>query len=332
MSNMWFREKRVDFDKSKMLLFKGFKQQTTSNSIIEARSVNKYKKIGKKEKSPLIIDFNLVIEKGELITIGGESGSGKSTIIKLLSGYLPVDEGNILFNNKEISKVRSNSDNSQNSRIPFIPQFFQYGEKWAKKTVYDILEDTAKNIDRKTADMEVIKILGDINLEHKRNTFCSKLSYGELQRLIIGISLLKNPYIVFMDMPLNNQDPINADRLISLFTNICKSKQIAIIAATNNIHFMKKSKKTLIISEGKIHNTEIHEEWIQAHNIEILTSDEKLIEEIHKKEEIMEHEKVLEPEQENEEPSLSYFCPLCNHELDGLPSKCPNCEAPLLWE
>ncbi|MHA1728826.1 MAG: ATP-binding cassette domain-containing protein [Promethearchaeota archaeon] len=300
-------------NKAKKLLLLSFKQNSSSKSVIECRSAFKFVKINKKKDFPVISDFDLIIEKGELITIAGETGSGKTIILKLLSGYLKPDKGSVVFNNEEISKQRIHPHISMISKVAYMPQHFNIGESTSfKGTPFDVLERFASSfLKKKDIPSQVLKILSGINLDYKRTLDCKFLSSGEIQRLIIGVILVKNPLVVFLDMPLNHQDPVNSEKLIKMLVKYCSETQTAIVAATNNISFMKKSKKTVLINEGKIHNIEVHENWIQQHNLEMLTSDEHLNE---------------------EKNSISFFCPLCNFELNDKPETCPNCSAPLIWE
>ena len=100
------QRKPIDKDKTKEMLLSSFKQNISPNTLIQCEGVHKYSKKNKKGEISLVFDFELVVEKGDLITIAGESGTGKSVILKLLAGYIPPDQGSILFLNEEISKQR----------------------------------------------------------------------------------------------------------------------------------------------------------------------------------------------------------------------------------
>lgn len=308
------QRKPIDLDKTKKMLLSSFKQSTSSKSVIECRGVHKNSK-NKKDKISLVSNFELVIEKGDLITIAGESGSGKSIILKILAGFVRPDQGSVLFLNEEAFKLRADSDFSHFFNIGYMPQFFNTGEDSIfSKTPFDELEDHAKRAFKtKNVSSHVVEIISNFNLENIRTTSCKYLSSGEVQRLILGSIFITKPKVIFLDMPLNHQDPLNASKIIDIFVNYCNKEDIAIVAVTNSIPFMQKSKKTIVVFGGKIHKIEIHEDWIQAHNFKMLTSEENII-------------------NEQEKEILSYFCPLCNSELNNQPQVCPNCSAPLIWD
>lgn len=308
------QRKPIDKEKTKKMLLSSFKQNISPNTIIECVGVYKNSK-NKKDKISLVSNFDLVVEKGDLITIAGESGSGKSIILKILAGFVPPDRGSVLFLNEEVSKQRTDSNFSHFFNIGYMPQFFNIGEDSIfSKTPFDELEDHAKRaFKKKNVSSHVVEIISHFNLENIRTTPCKYLSSGEIQRIILGSIFITKPKVIFLDMPLNHQDPLNASKIIDVFVNYCSKEKIAIVAITNSIPFMQKSKKTVVIFGGKIHKTEIHEDWIQAHNLKMLTSEENIL-------------------NEQEKEILSYFCPLCNSELNDQPNTCPNCSAPLIWD
>lgn len=193
------------------------------------------------------IDFD--VKKGEILGILGKTGSGKSTIINLLSGLLKPSEGDILLDNKNISDLK----NELYSKIGIL---FQYPEKQLfSKTIYDDIafglrnQGTDENIIKKRIS-EIIKFL-NIN-ENLLSKSHMNLSGGEKRKCALAGILVTHPQVLILDEFTAGLDAASAIKLIEYIKNYRSQKGATIIFVS---HVMEEtaylSDKILIMHSGK---------------------------------------------------------------------------------
>ena len=187
--------------------------------MIKLENINfKYKK--NKTKDFILKDINLTINNGEFISIIGNNGEGKSTLLKLLSGIILPTEGNILINDintkskkdfinlrKNISIVFQNPDN----QIIF-------------ERVYEELEFALKNLkfDKKDIDKQIDLALEKVNMLDFKFTNTENLSLGQKQKIIIAEALSTNSDIIVLDEPTAMLDPTPKRDFLNLLIDLNK--------------------------------------------------------------------------------------------------------------
>ncbi|MDD3101808.1 MAG: cell division ATP-binding protein FtsE [Patescibacteria group bacterium] len=186
------------------------------------------------------------IKPGEFVSIVGQSGAGKSTIIKLLTAEEKADEGKIIIGGWDITKVRPAEIPTLRRQLGVVFQDFKL---LSKKTVYEniafaleVINTPYKNI--KPIVKQVLKIVG---LENKINYFPRQLSSGEAQRVVIARSLVHRPKILLADEPTGNLDPITTRDIIELLTKINEFGTTILLVTHNReiVNFFKKRVITL---------------------------------------------------------------------------------------
>ena len=198
-----------------------------------------------KKGAKAINNFNLEVRKGSFTTLLGESGCGKTTILKLISGFLQPDVGLI-----EIDGVNQNRIEPDKRKIAFVFQNYAlfphltvknnilYGVKNKKnENNYKIFEDTVKSL----------------NLDNLLNRYPHELSGGQQQRVALARSLVLNPKILLMDEPLSSLDTKLREKVRDELKEIQQKLKITTIYVTHDREeALSLSDKIAVIHEGKI--------------------------------------------------------------------------------
>ena len=188
----------------------------------------------------ILTDINLNIEKGEMTFLIGKTGSGKTTLIK--SFY-----GDISINSSERFEIAGfNLKKIKDYQIPFLRRkigiVFQDFKLLDDRSIYKNLEFVLKAtgwLDNKKIEDRILEVLNMVGVEINLDTYPSKLSGGEQQRIAIARALLNNPELIIADEPTGNLDPETSVEIISLFEKL-NNLGITMIIATHDYNLILK--------------------------------------------------------------------------------------------
>lgn len=166
----------------------------------------------------LLKDINLNIPNGVYLSVLGENGSCKSTLIKLILGLLKPDCGSIEINTKKISYVPQRLDNF-NAEFPI--------------TVKEVLSSHAKAIKLKDPN-SVSNVLEKVNMDNFKNNLIGNLSGGQQQRIFIARALLGNPDLIILDEPSTGVDEKSQMEIYPLLQDLNKNHGKTIISVEHN--------------------------------------------------------------------------------------------------
>ena len=200
---------------------------------------------------PAVNDVNLEIDDGVFVFIVGDSGSGKSTIIKLLLKELEPTEGTITINEKVLSKIKRKQVPKFRRNVGVVFHDFRLLKD---RNVYDNIAFAQKVIGRSTAHIKkrVPQMLAMVGLAAKYKSKPRELSGGEQQRVAIARALVNEPSILLADEPTGNLDNNNAWEIMKLLEEI-NEKGTTVIVVTHNLEIVKVMKKRVItIKKGVI--------------------------------------------------------------------------------
>lgn len=194
---------------------------------------------------------NLHIQPGEFVSIVGQSGTGKTTLIKALIGEERMSSGKVIVGGWDITRISQ-------SQVPFLRRqigvIFQDFKLLPKKTLFEnvafalqVCGQTPKKI--KTIVPQVIKIVG---LENKAHRYPQEISGGEAQRVAIARALVHRPKILLADEPTGNLDSINADEIIEILLRINKFGTTVVLVTHNREIVNKLRKRVVTIEDGMI--------------------------------------------------------------------------------
>lgn len=198
-----------------------------------------------------VCNVNLVINKGDFMSITGKSGSGKSTLMHMLglldtptSGELILNGKNIKgMNEKELAQIR-------NSEIGFVFQTFNLLQR---TTVLEnvMLPLVYSKVPKEKHEKMALEVIKQVNLEHRLNNKSNELSGGERQRVAIARALINNPSLILADEPTGNLDSKTGDEIEKIFLDLNK-KGRTIVLVTHDQDLAKIAKREIVLRDGEI--------------------------------------------------------------------------------
>lgn len=213
------------------------------------RGINIHKNYGPVQ---VLKGVDIIIEKGEIVSIVGSSGAGKSTLLHILGTLDKADQGEVNMNGTALNSLQGKELAAfRNKHIGFVFQFHHLLPEFnalENVCIPGWLAGRKKNEVKEKAE-ELLSILGLSNrLENKPNA----LSGGEQQRVAVARALINNPAIVFADEPTGNLDSANAMELHKLLLDLRKQFNQTFLIVTHNEELAKLSDRVLYMKDGKI--------------------------------------------------------------------------------
>lgn len=190
------------------------------------------------------------IEKGEFVFLVGQSGAGKSTVIKLLMCEERASAGEIIFGDTDITRLKRR-------QIPYLRRsmgvVFQDFRLLPKKTVYENVAFAMEIIGapRRQIRRQVPNVLNLVGLGNRAKSYPNQLSGGEQQRVSLARALINNPSVLIADEPTGNLDNETAAEIMKLLDNINK-RGTTIVMATHAEKIVNEMKKRVITLENGV--------------------------------------------------------------------------------
>ena len=194
---------------------------------------------------------SMQIEDGEFCFLVGSSGSGKSTIIKLITGELRPTKGSVHVNGYSLERIRKRE-------IPYLRRtvgvVFQDFRLIDKMTVYENVAFAMRVIGAKEREIRerVPYVLELVGLESKKDRLPGEMSGGEQQRLAIARALVNNPSTIIADEPTGNLDPARSFEIMSLLEQINNLGTTVLVVTHAQDLVERFGKRVIAINDGKV--------------------------------------------------------------------------------
>lgn len=189
-------------------------------------------------KQPYLLDnINLNIPSGSYISVIGENGSSKTTLIKLILGLLKPTSGSI---------------NITASSIGYVPQKLESFNSQFPITVNEVLDCHKKTLGNHK-NIDIPSALRSVNLYDYRNKLLGSLSGGQQQRALIARALMGNPDVIILDEPSTGVDESNQNEIYNIISQINKVNKKTIISIEHNVHTALKYSTHIL----KVHNKNV---------------------------------------------------------------------------
>jgi branched-chain amino acid transport system ATP-binding protein len=194
-------------------------------------------------------DINLVLEEGAVVSVIGANGAGKSTILRAISGMVPLHSGQVEFLNRRIDKMPVNEIVKNGiAHIPEGRKLFPYMSVISNLKLGAFLRKDRANV---ASDLDKVYNLFP-RLKERRNQRAGSLSGGEQQMLAIGRALMTKPKLLMMDEPSLGLAPVVIDAVAEAITDINKSGITVLLVEQNAGLVTKVSKRCYVIEVGRV--------------------------------------------------------------------------------
>lgn len=206
--------------------------------ILEVKNISK-----KYDNENIFSNISFNVKKGEIFSIVGRSGIGKSTIAKIIMGIKKADSGSILFLSKPLEE----------RKISDIQMIFQdpYSALNESMTVYEILSEPLIVNGKKNINENVLQMLEFLKLTDFKDKYPYELSGGQRQRVIVGAAMILKPELVICDEPIASLDLTIQEQILDLIKFFNKKYGTTFIFISHDMQIVKHISNTIYYMEEK---------------------------------------------------------------------------------
>jgi len=201
----------------------------------------------------ILNDIDLQIDKGEMVVILGESGTGKSVLLKHLMGLLRPDQGTVSIEGEDITKMSEEKLLKVRKKIGYL---FQEGALYDFMTVFENIAFPLRehtSLERKEIQKKVRDVLRVVDLENVENKLPSELSGGMRKRVGLARAIILDSKILFCDEPTSGLDPIRSRDISDLIRQVGKKKDCTTVITSHDMaNSFRIADRLILIKEGKI--------------------------------------------------------------------------------
>ena len=218
-----------------------------SDTIIDLKNVSIFH-----NKNLVLNDVNLKVQRGEFVYLIGKTGSGKSSIMRLLYGELPMPQGEGHVAGFNLSSIKNSEIPKLRRKLGIIFQDFQLlTDRSARENLFFYLKATGWT-DKQKMDERVSEVLSKVGLSTKGFKMPYELSGGEQQRLAIARALLNDPDLILADEPTGNLDPDTSNEIMNLLFDVSRNSR-AVVMVTHNYSLMDRFPSRVVkVEQGKV--------------------------------------------------------------------------------
>ena len=220
--------------------------------VLKANKICKTYKNGDNKLS-VLKDFSLELKQNQIITITGQSGSGKSTALNILGTLDTPDSGSLEINGLRINNLNEyHLSKIRNENIGFVFQFHHLLPEFT--SLENVLIPAWIKNSSKNKKEEAIELFEKLKLTPKLDNYPNQLSGGERARVALIRAIINKPSILFADEPTGNLDNKNAKKLIDLLIQINQNFGQSMIVTTHNPDVASMGQKNFLLENGCLRN------------------------------------------------------------------------------
>jgi cell division transport system ATP-binding protein len=210
------------------------------------------------KKNLILNNVTIEVKKGEFVYLIGKTGSGKSSLLRVLYGDIKLSQGEGNVAGFDLKKLKSREIPFLRRKLGIVFQDFQLlTDRSSRENLEFVLKATGWNDPTKIND-RISEVLGKVGLGTKGFKMPHELSGGEQQRLAIARALLNDPDVILADEPSGNLDPETSNEIMNLFFDISKSGRAVVMATHNYSLFEKFPARIVKFESGKVFDNSSH--------------------------------------------------------------------------
>jgi putative ABC transport system ATP-binding protein len=222
--------------------------------MIQIKNVTKIVRSGV-ENLMILGDVSFDIPDGQFVAVTGASGSGKSTLLGLIAGLDSPTSGEIIIDDKDVTKMSEDSlAELRSKKLGFVFQSFHL---IPSLTAFENVLVPMEIAGIKDAKMRANKLLADVELTNRGHHFPNELSGGEQQRIAIARAFANNPKILLADEPTGNLDSRNGQHIFELMMNLQSENQTTLVLVTHDQELADKSQRIVRLKDGRLLSDEM---------------------------------------------------------------------------
>ena len=215
---------------------------------VRLREVKKIYKMGEVE---------IAADKGEIVSIVGPSGAGKTTVLNILGGMDTATSGEVIVDGNDITTYNTKQLTAyRRDDIGFVFQF------------YNLVPNVELALQICKDPLDAMAVLEDVGLGERAANFPAQLSGGEQQRVSIARALAKNPKLLLCDEPTGALDYNTGKAILKLLQDTCRKKGMTVILITHNSAIAPMADRVIKIKNGKVSKVTLNENPISVETIE----------------------------------------------------------------
>ena len=220
-------------------------------NVLATHNVNKY--FYEPEKFQVLKEIDLIVRRGEFLSLVGKSGCGKSTLMYILSTMDSDYEGELEIAGERLTgKGQDALARFRNQHIGFVFQFHYLLPEFTVLQNVMIPALKLRKYSRGEIESRAIEKLKVLGIEEYAKKLSGKLSGGQQQRVAIARALINDPDIIMGDEPTGNLDSYNTHLVFDIFRELTHTYKQTIIAVTHDSEFARNSDRVVEMSDGKI--------------------------------------------------------------------------------
>ncbi|OHA20599.1 MAG: cell division ATP-binding protein FtsE [Candidatus Taylorbacteria bacterium RIFCSPHIGHO2_01_FULL_45_63] len=213
------------------------------------------------DKSVALDTVTFTIEPKEFVSVVGHSGAGKTTLLKMILAEEKPSAGSVLFESKNVHKLRRSEMAKYRRRIGMVFQDFRL---LPNKTAYENIAFAMEAAGRTDEEIEgdVPHVLELVDLANKIWSFPHELSGGEKQRVAIARAIVNQPDIIIADEPTGNLDPINTFEIVQILKKVNDLGTTVILTTHNKGVVESVGKRVITLDRGKVIRDDKHGKYV----------------------------------------------------------------------
>jgi len=201
----------------------------------------------------VLSNISITIKQGDAIGVIGSSGSGKTTLLQILAGLEMPDQGEIYYNDINLSINNAEKFNSMRNKL--FGYAYQFHYLLDDLTVFEncnLVFKIANNKNPIINSQKIMQTLNELGIAQLKDSYPYMLSGGERQRVAIARAIVHQPMFVLMDEPTGNLDQENAEIIQDLTIKLAKDHNIGIFVATHDLKYADKLDAVFRIENGEL--------------------------------------------------------------------------------